>query len=119
MVFSDLNVNARRACLFPMLVTGTVDLALREAGLRDRVTLCMQSSMMVTPLELITGFALGIDLVNPYLMFCPDQTYQQHRNAYAVQRDNYRKGAMQVSFLAKMCPQLFFSFVSFIFVFRM
>eukprot|EP00808_Paulinella_micropora_P019582 g6686.t1 len=94
-VFSDLKQNIDRATLCPMLISGFVDLALREAGLREQVTLILQSSMAVTPLELIVQFSLGIDLVNPYLIFAPDSLYQTDRAAFSRQRNNYRKMAMK------------------------
>eukprot|EP00457_Paulinella_chromatophora_P000100 gb/GEZN01000100.1/.p1 GENE.gb/GEZN01000100.1/~~gb/GEZN01000100.1/.p1 ORF type:complete len:2286 (-),score=407.39 gb/GEZN01000100.1/:245-7102(-) len=94
-VFSDVKTTHQRATVFPMLISGFVDLALREAGLREQTTLILQSAMAVTPLELIVQFSLGIDLVNPYLIFAPDALYQTDRAAFSRQRNNYRKMAMK------------------------
>jgi glutamate synthase domain-containing protein 2/glutamate synthase domain-containing protein 1 len=90
-VLSDLKTDANYASLLPLLVAGSVNHALIEAGVRHKVTLCLQSAICSTPLELVAAKALGIEIINPYLIFAPDSLFYSHREEFVRQRESYRK----------------------------
>lgn len=95
LVLSDIKTDALHAALLPMFVSGMVDLALRKAGLRHQVTLCLQSSICATPLEQITSIALGINIINPYLIFMPDKLYETDKQTFIRQRQSYQEVALK------------------------
>ncbi len=95
-VLSDFNTDAEHASILPMLVAGAVNLALIKAGLRENVTLCMQSAVVSTPLEQVTAMTLGIDVIHPYLVYGLLATQAQlSKEEFIRQCDSYRKVAFK------------------------
>lgn len=94
-VLSDLKSDAAHAPLLPSIISGMIDLALRKAGLRHKVTLCLQSSICTTPLEHIAALSFGANIINPYLIFMHDKLYVENKERFIRQRKSYLSIALK------------------------
>ncbi len=99
-VLSDIKSDDIHASLLPILVAGAVDSALKKAGIRHKVSLCLQSGICATPLEQIAALACGINLINPYLIFMPDKLFAENKAEFKRQRKSYKTIALKENYAA-------------------
>lgn len=94
-VLSDRAVDDNHASVPPILVIGHVDLLLTKMGIRHQVSLALESAVAATPLEQIAAISLGIDVINPYLIFIPNEKDLKNPEQFIRERNSYCQIALK------------------------
>ncbi len=79
LVLSDVNVTNERAAMPGVLIASVVEHALLSKGLRRKVTLALQSADVLAGRDIAQVISIGgVDIVNPYLGFVPENGVSTH-----------------------------------------
>lgn len=92
LVLSDLVVQEGHFGLPGVLAVSVVNQALREAGLRDDVSLLLESADVLSPREIALAISVGgAEAVYPYLVYHKDPVLDVDARAYHGRRESYKQ----------------------------
>ncbi len=105
LVLSDLQSDHDRAPVPPVLIANMVDQALLKAGLRRNVSLALQAGGLISGRDMAQAISIGgVDIINPYLGFVPDQSLKLTPSEFKERCESYKEMLRQevLGFMARM-----------------